>query len=88
MKVMQEVVEVPGEGLEGLLGKTITLFCANYIYQGRLVGVNSTCIKLEHAHIVYETGPLDKEHNKNAQPFGSKYWYIQITSIESFGSVK
>lgn len=88
MKVMQEVVEVSGEGLEGLIGKTVTFFCANYIYQGRLVGVNTTCVKLENAHIVYETGPLNGNHKKDAQPFGSKYHYIQLTSLESFGEVK
>lgn len=88
MKVLQEVVEVSGEGLESLLGKTITLFCSNYIYQGKLVGVNITCIKLEDAHIVYETGPLNGNHRKDAQPFGSKFHYIQLQSIESFGEVK
>lgn len=88
MKVMQEIVEVSGEGLESLLGKTVTVFCANYIYQGKLVGVNVTCIKLESAYIVYETGPLTGNHAKDAQPFGAKYHYIQMTSIESFGSVK
>lgn len=41
MKVMQEVVEVSGEGLEALMGKKVTLFCANYFYSGKLVGVNA-----------------------------------------------
>ena len=88
MKVMQEIVEVSGEGLEGLLGKVVTIFCNSYIYQGKLVGVNTTCVKLESASIVYETGPLNGDHGKDRQPFGSKYWYIQITAIESFGLVK
>lgn len=88
MKVMQEIVEVSGEGLEGLLGKIVTIFCANYIYQGKLVGVNATCVKLEAASIVYETGPLNGDHRKDAQPFGAKYYYIQTSSIESFGPVK
>lgn len=88
MKVMKEVVEVNDEGLEGLLGKTITVFCANYIYQGVLVGVNKTCIKLEGAGIVYETGALNSNHRKDFQQFGSKYWYLQTSAIESFGEVK
>lgn len=88
MKVLQEVVEVYGEGLESLLGKTVTFFCLNYIYQGKLVGVNMLDIKLESASIIYETGPLTGNHRKDAQPFGSKYHYITITSIESYGEVK
>lgn len=88
MKVMQEIIEVSGEGLESLLGKIVTVFCMNYIYQGKLVGVNTTCIKLESASIVYETGPLNGDHRKDAQPFGAKYHYIQLTAIESFGAVK
>lgn len=88
MKVMQEIVEVSGEGLEGLIGKEITVFCANYIYIGKLVGVNTKDIKLENAAIVYETGPLNGNHRKDAQSFGSKYQYIRTNSIESYGSTK
>ncbi len=88
MKVLQEVVEVKGEGLEGLLGKTVTIFCMNYIYQGKLVGVNTLDIKLEGAMIVYETGPLDGNHRKDAQAFGVKYHYINRSAIESYGEVK
>ena len=42
--VTVEVVEVANEGLISLLGKTITCFCMNYIYTGKLEGVNDTCI--------------------------------------------
>ena len=60
MKVM--VKEVENEGLEALMGQRVTLFCGVYIYTGKLVGVNATCVKLEDAGIVYETGPFsDKE---------------------------
>ena len=41
------VIEVENEGFNALLGETITLFCAIYIYTGKLVGVNSTYVKLE-----------------------------------------
>jgi hypothetical protein len=88
MKVLQEVVEVSEEGLEGLLGKTVTVFCMNYIYQGKLVGVNTLDIKLESAYIVYETGPLSGNHRKDAQPFGSKYHYINRMAIESYGEIR
>ena len=39
MKKIVNVQEVEGEGLVGLLGETITLFCLNYFYTGKLVGV-------------------------------------------------
>ena len=49
---------VEGAGLETLMGERVTLFCLNYIYTGKLVGVNSSCVLLEEAAIVYETGEL------------------------------
>ena len=52
------VTEVENEGLEALIGQVVTLFCGVYIYSGKLVGVNDTCVKLEDAGIVYETGPF------------------------------
>ena len=47
MKKLVKVEEVQGEGLVGLMGENVTLFCMNYIYTGRLVGVNDTFVKLE-----------------------------------------
>lgn len=88
MKVLQEVVEVSGEGLEGLIGKRVTLFCANYFYVGKLVGVNTTCIKLENAAIIYETGAFTDKNYKDEQPLGAKEFYIQVSAIESFGVLK
>jgi hypothetical protein len=34
------------EGLEALLGEQVVLLCACYIYSGKLVGVNTSCVKL------------------------------------------
>jgi len=87
MKTIVQVVEVDGEGLQGLLGKTVTLFCANYIYTGELVGVNDACVKLAKAKIVYETGPLDSNDWKDAQALPGM-WYVQAGAIESFGILK
>ena len=57
---MKKIVdEVSGEGLEKLLGERVTLFCANYIYEGVLAGVNTSCVLLEDAAVVYETGPFN-----------------------------
>ena len=87
MKVCKEVVEVTGEGLEGLLGQTVTFFCAVYIYTGKLVGVNATCVKLENPKIVYETGSFHDSSWKDAQPLPNTI-YIQLGMVEAFGLVK
>ena len=81
------VKEVEGEGLESLLGQTVTLFCGVYIYTGKLVGVNDTCVKLEDVKIVYETGPFIEKAWKDAQslPYA---WYVSRQGIESFGILK
>jgi hypothetical protein len=79
------VTEVQGEGLVALLGEHVMLFCANYIYAGTLTGVNDTCVLLDDAKIVYETGPFSDAKYKDAQSLPTKSWYIQTSAIESFG---
>jgi hypothetical protein len=86
MKIITETKEA--EGLESLLGETVTIFCAVYIYTGKLIGVNSTCIKLENPSIVYETGAFTDKDWKDAQKLPEKYFYIQTGAIESFGVLK
>ena len=81
------VTEVEGEGLVKLLGETVTVFCASYIYTGKLSGVNDTCILLDDAKIVYETGPFDEKNWKDAQALPGS-WYIRLGMIESFGVLK
>lgn len=87
MKVPVQVTEVEGEGMMALLNKVVTLFCGNYIYTGKLVGVNDQCVKLENASIVYETGDLKTKDWKDAQKLPHD-WYVQIGFIESFGELK
>lgn len=87
MKKVVSVTEVEGEGLTALLGERITLFCLNYIYTGLLTGVNDTTVLLKDAVIVYETGELTSKDWKDAQKLPSD-WYVQISSIESFGRLK
>jgi hypothetical protein len=87
MKVINSAVEVSEEGLESLLGQTVTFFCAIYIYTGKLVGVNKTCVKLENPKIVYETGPFTDKEWKDAQALPNTF-YLQIAMIEGFGIVK
>ena len=47
-----QVIEVESEELVVLLGKTVTLFCADDIYTGKLEGVNSNCVKLSSPKIM------------------------------------
>lgn len=87
MKKLVKVEEVSGEGLIGLMGQNVTLFCLNYIYAGKLVGVNDSYIKLENASVVYETGSFTDKEFKDAQKLPHD-WYVQTGAIESFGILK
>lgn len=88
MKKLVKVEEVEGEGLIGLMGETVMLMCLNYIYAGKLVGVNDSFVQLENAHIVYETGPFTDKYYKDAQKLSHDIFYISSSSIESFGKGK
>jgi len=83
-----EVEMVDGEGLVTLLGEPLLLFCANYFYAGTLRGVNDSCVLLEGAKIVYETGVLTDAGFRDAQALPSGEWYVHIAAIESFGVAK
>jgi hypothetical protein len=87
VKKIVSVTEVSGEGLVGLLGERVTLFCMNYIYTGKLAGVNESCVLLEDAAIVYETGELKTKTWKDAQALPGP-WYVQVGAVESFGVLK
>ena len=87
MKKLVKVEEVEQEGLIGLMGERITLYCLNYIYTGNLVGVNDKYVKLENAGIVYETGSHDSKDWSDYQKLPND-WYVQTSSIESFGKYK
>jgi hypothetical protein len=88
MKQVVTVTEVDGEGLEALLNENVMLFGLNYIYAGKLVGVNTSFVKLENAQIVYETGPFSDKGYKDAQPLPGTAWYVQTSAIESYGPGK
>jgi hypothetical protein len=84
MKKIVSVTEVDGEGLVGLMGETVMLFCLNYIYTGTLAGVNDTCVLLENPAIVYETGAFSDKSFKDKQPLPFQL-YVQLSALESFG---
>ena len=78
------VEEVSGEGLESLIGEHVLIWCMNYNYSGKLIGVNEKDILLAVPSIVYETGELNTEGFKDAQPLPNDQ-YIRIDSTESYG---
>jgi len=85
---MKQYVEVAKQGLEVLLGETVTLLCMNYFYTGKLVWVNQTFVKLEDPKIVYETGDWASKDWSDAQCLPTKHHYVMVSSIESFGVLK
>ena len=87
MKKLVEVQEVSGEGLVGLFGQRVTLFCMNYTYEGKLEGVNDADVLLSDAGIVFETGELTASERKDYQAFPGKL-YVRIASIESYTVLK
>jgi hypothetical protein len=52
------------------------------------VGVNESCVLLEDAKIVYETGPFGDKKWTDAQELPNGKWYVQTATIESFGVLK
>ncbi len=81
------IIEDNKEGMIKLIGERVTLFCLNYIYTGKLIGVNDTCVLLEDAGIVYDTGNLDSKDWDDCQKLPHD-WYVQLGSVESFGILK
>jgi hypothetical protein len=88
MKKLVQVQEVEGEGLESFLGERILIMCAGYFYEGKLIGVNDSFVKLEDPSIVYMTGAWSDKAYSDKQSLCQKEWYIQRGLIESFGRSK
>ena len=85
---MMKIVEcTEPSGLVALMGQRVALFCLNYIYEGKLVGVNETCVMLSEATLVYETGGLCDTKRKDAQPFPNDV-YVMKSAVESFTVLK
>jgi len=86
MKRIVETTETETDGLDKLLGEYVELYCLNYIYAGKLIGVNEDNVCLAECVIVYETGKLnDHDGFKFAESFNQAERFIQIPHIESFG---
>ena len=81
------VEEVSGEGLEKLIGEYVTLLCMNYLYYGKLIGVNTDDVLLGDAHIVYETGKWRDSKYADSQRVCDEL-YVRTAAIEAFGKIK
>ena len=79
------VVEVEGQGLESLIGEYVQLWGLNYIYAGKLVGVNESNVLLEDCHVVYETGDFTAKKFKWAEKLPDDLWRVQRGHFESYG---
>lgn len=86
MKKLVNIIEETGEGLVKLMGERVTLLCMNYIYEGKLIGVNTHDILLEDAGIVYETGSWSDAKFKDRQGV-AKLLYVRTAAIESYAVV-
>jgi len=85
--IEEEVTEDKNEGLVKLLSQNVTFFCLNYIYTGKLSGVNTHDVKLSNPKIVYETGAFNTKDWKDAQSLPNEI-YIRLACVESYGIVK
>lgn len=82
---MKKLVDEPNEGLVSLIGQVVTLFCANYFYTGKLVGVNEKDVLLANPGIVYETGEWNEDSWGDYKSLEIDKLYIRIDFIESYG---
>ena len=63
------------------------ILCLNYIYYGKLTGVNTTCVELTDAGIVYQTGEWNLPEWKNFQKLPFEKTFVKVDAIESYGQV-
>ena len=79
------VVEVENEGFFALLGKNVEVHTPNFIFAGKLEGVNDKFIKISNAHTVFDTGAYTNKNYSDAQKRQQDVWYIMLGSIIAFG---
>ena len=85
---MKKLIEETSEtAMESLMGEVVTIFSLNYIYTGKLTGVNDTCCMLSDPSIVYETGSFDNKDWNDAQKLPNNI-FVNYACIEAFGKVK
>ena len=75
------------QGIRSLVGKKIVVYACRFIYTGVVAYADDQYVRLSDAHIVYDTGAHDKDKKSwdTVEPTWNSTWYIQLSSIESFG---
>jgi hypothetical protein len=76
------------EGFEALLGKRVLILSAGYFYEGKLIGVNETCVKLSDPSVVFNVGEWGDSDYEDIKKMKQDFWYVSIGLIESFGLSK
>jgi hypothetical protein len=74
---------VPEGAMAYAVGQEVVVFCANYIYGGKIVNVTSQELVLDDPYIIYETGDFAAAQWKNFQRLPTKQARIERTAIES-----
>jgi len=84
---MKQIVENNISVLEGLLGDMVIVYCARFIYCGKLIAVDDQFLLLDNAEIVYDTGDHSKDRKEWAasEPTWVPQWRIAVSAIESLG---
>lgn len=84
MKKIVTVTEVEGEGLMSFMGKRIFIMAQSFFYVGTLTGVNTSCVLLEDAKVVLESGDFSKKGVAYAESVKGGRIYVQTSAIEAF----
>jgi hypothetical protein len=82
MKVL--MTENNEEGFLALIGKNVEIQTGLFIYAGKLIGVNSTCVKLDNAHTVFDTGDFKNKKYSDAQARENPILYVQLAGVFAF----
>ena len=86
---MKKVVKrVSRRSFREYIGTVITVYCANYIYTGKLVEIDPLYLVLDNSGVVYETGPYSEPEWRDVQMIPKGRWNVMLNSIESFGILK
>ena len=78
-----EKVDDQTDAYEAYMGKHVCVYGMNYIYYGKLTGVNTTCIEVSEPRIVYETGAFTNATFKDAQKLPTEAILVQRNAVES-----
>jgi len=84
MKRVVKFEESEKSPLEEMAGQYVQLWCLNYIYSGKLVGVNDSEVILVDSQVVYETGKLIDKGWNYSESTGVDELVVRLSAIESY----